>query len=257
MVDPCLEKLRDGDEDGAWSAFVDRYRRLVFGTIRHYTSEADEVMDVFAHICERLRADGMARFKRYPIDPSPRAAFSTWLVVVVRNLIVDWFRERDGRSRPLPPDDLSPVARQVYECVIVEGHSHREGYELVRERSDGALSHHDYLRALREVYRVRCERPRDAIEVDVDVSSLVDVAARADERVMEHDTRSRLREAMSGLAPDVQLAVQLFVVDEMAAADVARAVGWANAKAVYNGVYRALATIRERLVSLGIVRADA
>ena len=55
---------------------------------------------------------------------------------------------------------------------------------------------------------------------------------------------------------DERLAVQLFVVDEMPAAEVARTVGWRNAKAVYNRVYRALGTLGQGLERQGIRRGD-
>jgi DNA-directed RNA polymerase specialized sigma24 family protein len=42
----------------------------------------------------------------------------------------------------------------------------------------------------------------------------------------------------------------------MAAADVARLVGWPDAKAVYNRVYRALATLRAELGREGIGSGD-
>jgi DNA-directed RNA polymerase specialized sigma24 family protein len=52
------------------------------------------------------------------------------------------------------------------------------------------------------------------------------------------------------------VAVQLFVIDELPAKDVARIVGAPNAKAVYNRVYRALAAAREELERAGIRRED-
>jgi hypothetical protein len=88
-AEPTLDRLRAGDLDGAWSTFVDRYRRLIFAQIRRATTEPDGVMDIFAHVCERLRENDLARLKRFAFDPAPRASFATWLVAVVRNLIVD------------------------------------------------------------------------------------------------------------------------------------------------------------------------
>ena len=98
-AEPTLDRLRAGDLDGAWSIFVDRYRRLIFAQIRRATTEPDEVMDIFAHVCERLRENDLARLKTFAFAPAPRASFATWLVAVLHNLIVDWFRARDGRSR--------------------------------------------------------------------------------------------------------------------------------------------------------------
>ena len=53
-----------------------------------------------------------------------------------------------------------------------------------------------------------------------------------------------------------RVAIELYVMEELPAADVARIVGLPNAKAVYNRVYRALADLRERLESAGVRRED-
>ena len=66
------------------------------------------------------------------------------------------------------------------------------------------------------------------------------------------DQNLRMHKALEILEPDVRAAVLLFVVDDMSAADVARTLGWANAKSVYNTVYRALTTVRKRLEGLGV-----
>ena len=77
--------------------------------------------------------------------------------------------------------------------------------------------------------------------------------------------RSPLRRAPSArqvqalleeLEPADRLAIQLFVVDELPAAEVARIVGWPNAKMVYNRVSRGLASVRRRLEQAGIGRTD-
>jgi DNA-directed RNA polymerase specialized sigma24 family protein len=53
-----------------------------------------------------------------------------------------------------------------------------------------------------------------------------------------------------------RVAVHLYVVEELPAADIARILGLPNAKAVYNRVYRALAALRQRLVQDGFLRED-
>ena len=65
-----------------------------------------------------------------------------------------------------------------------------------------------------------------------------------------------LAAALATLSDDERLALQLFVVDGMPAADVARLVRWPNAKAVYNRTYRALAALRARFVRQGIGLGD-
>ena len=65
-----------------------------------------------------------------------------------------------------------------------------------------------------------------------------------------------LAAALESLPPDDRLAVRLYVVDEMPADQVARALGYPNAKTVYNHVYRALAAVRARLEQAGIKGGD-
>src|SRR5438034_6365463 len=99
MVEPWIAPLEAGDPEAAWDLFIERYRRLVFGAIRHYAVEPDEVMDVFARVCEALRENDFARLRRCAAHADPARPLSTWLVVVVHNLTVDWFRHRAGRQR--------------------------------------------------------------------------------------------------------------------------------------------------------------
>jgi DNA-directed RNA polymerase specialized sigma24 family protein len=61
---------------------------------------------------------------------------------------------------------------------------------------------------------------------------------------------------MNGLPDLDRVALEMYVVDGVPAADVARVLGLSNAKAVYNRVYRSLAALRERLQSAGLSFED-
>src|SRR5437762_14331769 len=108
-MEDWVVELQGGRPDAAWDRFLERYRRLIFAAIRHYVQDYDDVMDVFARVCEALRVDRFARLRRYADKPpnSHTARFSTWLVAVLRNLIIEWFRMRDGRKQ------LSNAARAL------------------------------------------------------------------------------------------------------------------------------------------------
>jgi DNA-directed RNA polymerase specialized sigma24 family protein len=58
------------------------------------------------------------------------------------------------------------------------------------------------------------------------------------------------------LPPDDRLALQLYVVEELPAADVAQRLGWPNAKTVYNRVYRTLSRVRAILERAGLGPGD-
>ena len=60
-----LIKLAQGHCDAAWDLLVERYRRLIFATIRHLATDYDDVMDIFAWVCEALRENDLARLRGY------------------------------------------------------------------------------------------------------------------------------------------------------------------------------------------------
>src|SRR6266508_5106082 len=153
MVEPWIAPLETGDPEAAWDLFIERYRRLIFGAIRRYTAEPDDVMDVFARVCEALREDDFTRLRRCAVTVDPGRPFSTWLVAVVHNLTIDWFRHRDGRARLSTAAAALPQLQQrIFEYVFLEQRSHIEAYELLRSRDGAALSFGEFLRELSATY---------------------------------------------------------------------------------------------------------
>ena len=255
MGDSWVTPLEAGDPEAAWDLFIERYRRLIFSAIRHYTTEPDEVMEVFARVCEALREDDFARLRRCAAHVDPARPFSTWLVVVVHNLTIDWFRHRDGRPRlSALAASLPPLRRRIFEYVFLEQRSHVEAYELLRSRQNEKLSFGEFLEELRATYRsatARRNRPLLAGLATPPPPATSPETGEHDPAVLA-EQRAILEAALASLPPEDRLAVQLYVVDEMSAEDVASALGYNSAKTVYNRVYRSLALIRAGLERAGI-----
>lgn len=243
-----IELEADGPER-AWDVFLDRYRRLLFATIRHYVRDADDVMDAFTWVCEGLRADGFRRLRSYGSEVPARARFTTWLVAVVRNLTVDWLRRRNGRRRPTSPLPLSELQRRIHDLVITRREPHVQAYETIRSRWAPDLSFADFLREVAMVHRRVGEAPHPS-------DAALWEAARADppEGPVERQTAAILEDVLETLPPTDRVALRMYVIDEVPAAEVARALGLPNPKAVYNRVYRSLATVRAHLERLGLDR---
>lgn len=243
-------RLEDGDSEAAWDLFLDRYRGVILATIRR-NIEGDDVADAFAHVCQALSADQLARLRRYRFDAPRRARFSTWLVTVVHNQVIDWVRHRDGRRRVRPPAALSAMQRRIFTCVFVEQRSHAETFEIVRS-DHGDLSFGQFLRALAETYRtVEHSRPRGVMHY-LAAPAPPDPVEATDDVLDNADIGRRIAAALNLLTDEERVALRLFVVEGMPAADVARMLGWPNAKAVYNRVYRALRTARAALEEEGV-----
>lgn len=255
-MEPWLSQLTSGHPEVAWDLFLERYRRLILATIRRLIEERDDVMDVFSRVCEALSADQLARLRRFSDQHVRRASFPTWLVVVVRNLTLDWLRERDGRRRLTVPSNLSPIQSAIYSAVWVEGRSHVEAYETLRARGGLALQFHEFLREVRVTSLLAPRRPGQLRRRPVQATLPDDVVSPEPNPVETVESSRRIGSLMGSLPADLRVAVELFVVDQMAAADVAQVVGWPNAKAVYNKVYRALATLRAELERKGIGPGD-
>ena len=100
--------------DTAWDGFTAAYSRLLLHTARSITGDHDSAMDAYTYLLEQLRADDFKRLRAYSADG--RGKFTTWLVVVVRRLCLDFRRQRYGRPRNDTPDDA--VARATRRRLI-------------------------------------------------------------------------------------------------------------------------------------------
>jgi RNA polymerase sigma factor (sigma-70 family) len=238
--------LRSGDPERAWDTFLTTYRRLIFATIGRLLRDREERMDAFALVCERLREGDFRRLRQF--DPHGPARFSTWLVTVVRNLVVDWYRQTHGRRRSgTALEGLSDVEHRIYHLLAESGMTYVEAYESLR--SDGAFSgtYGAFLRVVRRLHRWVTSRAgplaRELIGTDPTVELAGD-PVRLAEHMPDYEKAMAVLET---LPPDVRMATLLFVVDDVPADEVARIVGWPGRKTVYNRVYRALAAVRRRL----------
>jgi RNA polymerase sigma factor (sigma-70 family) len=247
--------LDRGAPDEAWDLCLARYRRVIFAAIRHYVRDEDDVMDVFARVCESLRADDLRRLRAWASETAHRARFSTWLVTVVRHLAVDWYREQHGRRRISALEQaLPPLQRLIFEQVFLRRRSHAEAYEVIRAGTEPALGFREFLVALRETYRAAAAGRR--------THAIAEMAPGLEPPDGESEPQwsvthgRQLTEAMASLAPEDRLLLQFYLIDELPAREVARMLGMPNAKAVYNRTYRLLADLRVDLERRGFTPED-
>ena len=260
-MDDWVAELQRGESEAAWDLFLGRYRRLIFAAIRHYAQDYDDIMDVFARVCESLREADLKRLRTYVEQPAHTARFSTWLVTVVRHLTVDWFRHRDGRRRlSAVAEHLPPLRRRIFEHVFLDHRSHVEAYELIHAREVPGLSFREFLAELRATYRAVTDGRRGGLLRELGHARDGPEEAFGEPTgpgATEAVEQSQLVErALGALGPDDRLIVELYVLEKLPAEAVAKVLGLANPKAVYNRAYRALALVRETLERAGVRRED-
>ena len=256
-MDDWITELRRGDSEAAWDLFIARYRRVIFAAIHHYARDPDDVMDIFASVCEALREDDLRRLRQYAERPHHRAQLSTWLVTVVRHRTVDWFRHRDGRRHlSLITEGLTPLQQRIFAHIYVDRQPHVATYELIRAEMAPELTFAQFLAELRATRRTLTAGGHGHL-LRVMLGQSPDEGRVQPPKTGETaERRAVLDDAVRSLSSGERRAVDLYVIDERPAATVASMLGLPNAKAVYNRVYRALEALRERLEKAGIRRGD-
>jgi RNA polymerase sigma factor (sigma-70 family) len=245
-VEKWRSTLAAGNAEAAWSEFIERYRRLIFAVLRRTVSGQDDVDEVFADVCGQLSTDNMSRLAQH--DDKGAARFSTWLVTVVQHLAIDWVRHRDGRQRITTPDNLSPLQKFIFDRIVREHCTYVEAYELAIQSVHRDLPFRQFMKEVRSMFTILERRSGGAVHYfPGPPDSLSQTAPLAYETVSVADSASKVTAALDELPSDERLAIQLFIVEELPAASVAKIVGWTNSKAVYNRVYRILEKLRREL----------
>ena len=102
LITACME----GDPEG-WNRFIDAYGRLIRATVlklfRVQFAPRSDVEDIENYVYEKLLEDGSRRLSAW----RGRAKFSTYLVQVVHNLVIDHLKKENRGPRVTLTDDLS------------------------------------------------------------------------------------------------------------------------------------------------------
>ena len=99
-VSALLRAVDGPARDAAWERFVAVHTRLLLHVTRSMVRDADQAMDAYAWLLERLREKDAHVLRGFAAGG--RSKFTTWLVVVARRMCVDWHRHRGGRTRHDP-----------------------------------------------------------------------------------------------------------------------------------------------------------
>jgi RNA polymerase sigma factor (sigma-70 family) len=105
-------------KETAWGAFVERYTPLLLHTAHRFGHSYDGAMDRYTYLLEQLHRNNFRRLRVFAASGPGR--FSTWLVVVARRLLLDYHRQRYGRTRPPPADRIETTASSAMRRHLAE-----------------------------------------------------------------------------------------------------------------------------------------
>lgn len=107
-----LERVKDTADQASWKEFHDLYRPLVLAVARREGLSDDDADDVAQETFSAL----VDALPSYSYDPQ-RASFKSWLRTVINHRVMDYFRQRDGRTQARAgvivrerPSGVEPVA---------------------------------------------------------------------------------------------------------------------------------------------------
>lgn len=154
-TEKLFKLLHDESKEG-WDFFINQYSSLVLSTISHFVDDYDDKMDIYLFVCQALAANDLRKLKQFKIRKGKtKGKFSTWLVLVVKNLCVDWFRKRDGRKRLFRSiERLTQLDQMVFEYCYLRGYSYHESYEIIKPELQQQVTFNDISKS---VYRINKE----------------------------------------------------------------------------------------------------
>lgn len=116
-----LLRLRDLDDEEAWSEFLERYTPRIFQWCRRYNLQESDASDVTQEVLRKL----LRAMRSFEYDPS-RGSFRGWLKTVTNNAIRDFVGTLKGPARGSgdtmvlrnlaaiqDPDALNELARAI------------------------------------------------------------------------------------------------------------------------------------------------
>src|SRR5580700_2400879 len=98
-----LVRLRDPQDEAAWTEFVDLYAPLVYGYARKQGLQDADAADLSQEVLGAVAG----AISRLEYDPR-RGSFRNWLFTVVRHKLANWRRTQRSRPDGNPDADLNP-----------------------------------------------------------------------------------------------------------------------------------------------------
>lgn len=263
MNEPDLVELFRSDPERAYLALLERYTPMLLRMIRTFMNDADEVMEVYTAICERLTAHDYRALRRFNID----GELAPWLSVVVANACRDRFRKQRASSTPRSVlEQLDERERLVFKYHFQEHLAHEDIAEIITLRHRVACNALEVVEAIGRINELLSTRKRwhllaalraNRPPLSIEELREVGIQPRSDDRpddlieaLFHQDRIDRLNDALARLDPEDQMLVLLRYEHGRTAPQIARIMGYDNHKHVYTRLRTVVHRLR-RLMGLG------
>lgn len=241
-----LNEQSGNNREELWKEFLHRFTKLILKIIWQVEKDKDRVMDKYLWVCTKLAANNffiLRKFNEGSKDRTPK--FTTWLVVVVRNLCVDEYRSTFGRKRlPKALLKLNDTDRKIFELYFRRSYSIDE-IENTMSLQAGIVN--DSLERIEELFK--CSR--ESIYADNrrnEFISLDDVKLISESNSAHNlDNLEFLTEQWIVKLPEEEkIVVRLKFWEDLRAKDIAKILGYESEQKVYAVLRNAFKFLREK-----------
>jgi len=260
-----LKRLQSPDPLSAWQEFLHEYSPVCYHAARAHASSSDSAADCYVYVCEELARNNFRRLLKFKPDGSAR--FTTWLLVVARNLCFDWHRKRAGRPRPFKSlQSLSEFEFQVYVCRFERRLSPEQTLEHLRSAAPNVdLAHVEGAERRIEC----CLNPRQrwilsmrqsesttatalaSEEGEELVSQIPDIRADQETLLANQEQHAELMKCVSGLPAQERLLLQLRFEEDLSLQEIAGIVGLGDPQRAHRQITAVLQKLRTAMGSRG------
>jgi RNA polymerase sigma factor (sigma-70 family) len=262
---------------GAWEEFLEVFAPVLFRVASLFADNYDDRMDLFLHICDRLREHDMKRVRTFQRREDAPCRFSTFLIVIAKNMAVDFLRAKEGRYRPFGRvASMDETDQLLFEYHLRDGYSLEEARSLLQGRHGIRLSLEETSRRAGVVVAALSANQRWKLLARLasrhralPIDPVEDAALQGTRRPLplqsgrgdpegplrEKEARRILQEALASVEPRQRLALTLRFRDSLSQEEVARtlAVPLAQAETL---IREAVMRVRRRLTESGVDRKD-
>ncbi|MFQ5571956.1 MAG: sigma factor [Rhodothermales bacterium] len=260
MGDLDLIELFKTDPEAAYLELLERYTPALLRMIRHLMQDADEVMEVYTKICERLCANEYQALRRFRTGRE----LTPWLSVVVANACRDRFRRKKASSVPNSVlSQLDEREKLVFKYYYQEHLPHEDIAEILSRRHRVPYAALDVVHAIAKINdllttrkrwfllaALRANRPFFSIE-DLKESgfqpSVEDDIDAFEEGALHQARIDSLNDALERLDPEDRLLVMLRFEHNRTAPQIAKIMHYNNHRYVYTRLRTVVKQLRRAM----------
>jgi len=257
MSDLELIERFNTDPEGAYLELLERYTPVMLRMIRRFMKDVDEVMEVYAKVCERFCANHYQALRRFRSD----GEITPWLSVVVANACRD--RLRKLRALSVPKSVLAQLNEReklVFKYHYQEHLPHEDIAEIISRRHRIPYTALEVVRAVATINDLLSTRKRwfllAALNANRPYLSIDELQENGYEPFVEDDHAAfdrvmhrreqvdQLTKAIRRLSPQDQLLLLLRFENNRTALQIAGIMGYENHKYVYTRLRTIVSRLR-------------